>query len=146
MRFCVDRVSSGQPNEVSIGYLWRTLAVSFLALIHGQAALADECGTVSCRKITRPHSVEVVAQVMRDLGTDCQTVSEVRLLDKSNRMMSIYVVKCDDGNGLQQYQITHQPYVGELSVLKATGRWMDTKETTNAPKAHLVPEAAGKTD
>mgnify|MGYP005858500793 CR=1 FL=1 len=99
--------------------------VTFLLLLFGHAH-AETCGTVKCQDITSDVSVEVINNLMRTSGTDCQSVENVRLLEKSKPgVMAIYDIKCDDGDGIQDYQITHWTYDNEIIIDKFTGEWMD---------------------
>jgi hypothetical protein len=103
--------------------------VTILAvLIYCEGVFADQCEMVPYRNISSQQTIAIIAKVMRAVGTDCELVREVRLLDKSNRMMAIYAIRCEDGSGLQK----------EISVSKSTGRWMDTVDTRSAPSTHLV--------
>jgi hypothetical protein len=115
----------------------RTLVIAFFLLMSVDRLLADECGTVSCRDITSANSIDAVANLMQSLGTDCRKVRTVKILDKSTPSHAYYQVMCDDGDGVQQYQIDHEPGSREVWVRKFSGNWMDVKHTTSAPRQRL---------
>lgn len=63
--------------------------------------------------------------VMRNMKTDCQSVHTVRLLDKSiDRIMMIYYVGCDDGAGVQTYQLFYWVHDREATAYKFSGSSM----------------------
>jgi hypothetical protein len=116
----------------------RALVIAFLLLMTAGRVSADECGTVSCRDITSANSIDVVMNLMQSLGTDCRRVHAIKVLDKSTPSHAYYQVMCDDGGGVQQYQIVHEPVSRELWVYKFSGNWMDVKHTTSAPSDRLL--------
>ena len=98
-----------------------------LGIYNASPVLAGKCGQVACRDITGEKSVGVIEQLMREARTDCKSVKKVRLLDKSKPgVMMIYMVECDDGDGIQQYQITHWKSQREIIFDKFSGEWMDS--------------------
>lgn len=100
------------------------LALMFMAFI--DSAEAETCGQVACRNITGEQSVREIESLLHSVGSDCKSVNEVRLLDKSKPgIMHIYEVKCDDGHGDQTYQIIHWASQREFNIDKLSGKWMD---------------------
>jgi hypothetical protein len=114
----------------------RSIAILFVLLLIGRVS-ADECGTSACRDITSANSIDIVTSIMRSLGTDCRQVHTVKMLDKSTPSLAFYQVMCGDGDGVQQYQIDHEPVSRELWVHKLSGNWMDVKHMMNAPRQKL---------
>ncbi|RXF67204.1 hypothetical protein [Hansschlegelia zhihuaiae] len=123
----MGRILTNRQGHLACRALGRLGCVATVAwaLSAQTPARADECGAVSCTDVTADYVVRVMENVLKDMRTDCRSVRTVRLLDKSvDNIMMIYEVRCDDGAGLQQYQLFYFVRDREITVDKFSGSFM----------------------